>query len=293
MSEAGTAATDLAPLAIICGGGSLPYAVADAIIGRGRKVALFPIRGWADPVAVERYPHHWVSLGRFGRFRRLARAQGCHDVVLIGSLVRPSLRQIKLDWPTLRLLPRIVRAFRGGDDRLLSNIAAIFAEAGLRLVGAHDVAPEILAPRGPMGVRGPSASDRADIDCGLAVLSALAPFDIGQAAVVAQGRVLAVEAAEGTDLMLARVAELRRQGHLPVATGAGVLVKAPKRDQDRRFDLPTIGPATVEHAARAGLAGIAVIAGATLVAELSAAAAAADRTDLFLVGVSERAPGAG
>jgi DUF1009 family protein len=93
--------------------------------------------------------------------------------------------------------------------------------------------------------------------------------------------------------MLARVAELRRQGHLPVATGAGVLVKAPKRDQDRRFDLPTIGPATVEHAARAGLAGIAVIAGATLVAELSAAAAAADRTDLFLVGVSERAPGAG
>ena len=195
------------PLAIICGGGSLPLAVADAVARRGRRVVLFPIRGFGDAAAVGRYPHHWVGLGQFGRMCRLAHAEGCRDVVFIGHLIRPSLHEIRFDWQTLRLLPRVARLYRGGDDRLLSGIGRIFEEHGFRLLGAHEVAPEILVPEGLMGRRAPGEQEQADIATGLAVLAAMGPFDVGQAAVVANGHVLAIEAAEGTDAMLSRVAE--------------------------------------------------------------------------------------
>jgi DUF1009 family protein len=121
------------------------------------------------------------------------------------------------------------------------------------------------------------------------VIAALGPFDVGQAAVVADNHVLAVEAAEGTDNLLARIADLRRQGRVVTPPGVGVLVKAPKPGQDRRFDLPAIGPQTVEHVARAGLAGLAVAAGNTIVAEAADVVAAADRAKIFLLGVREEA----
>src|ERR1700736_5849210 len=241
------------PVAIICGGGSLPFAVADAVLRRGRRAVLFPIRGFADPAAVERYQHHWIALGQFGRMCRLASAERCRDVVFISNLIRPSLHEIRLDWRTIRLMPRIVRLYRGGDDRLLSGIGRIFEEHGFRLLGAHEVAPEILVPEGPMGKRAPSEGDRADIATGLAVLAAMGPFDIGQAAVIAAGHVLAVEAAEGTDAMLSRVAELRRLGRIRYPVGTGVLVKAPKPGQDRRFNFPSFGPRTTGGAFRPAL----------------------------------------
>ena len=137
----------------------------------------------------------------------------------------------------------------------------MFEENGFRLLGAHEVAPEILMPEGALGRVQPRERDRADIAFGLDYLRASGPFDIGQAVVVADKHVLAVEAAEGTDAMLARVAEMRASGRVRSAVGTGVLVKAPKRGQDARFDLPSIGPRTVESVARAGLAGIAVVAG--------------------------------
>ena len=278
------AATD-EPLAIICGGGSLPFAVADAVARRGRRVVLFPIQGFGDPAAIERYPHHWIALGQFGRMCRLATAERCRDIVFIGNLIRPSLREIRLDWQTIRLMPRIVRLYRGGDDRLLSGIGRIFEEHGFRLLGAHEVAPEILVRDGLIGKRAPSERDQADIATGLAVLDAIGPFDIGQAAVIAAGHVVAVEAAEGTDAMLSRVAELRRMGRIRHPVGVGVLVKAPKPGQDRRFDLPSIGPQTVAGVIRAGLAGVAVVAGETIMAQPDVVAAAADRGRIFVVGI--------
>jgi UDP-2,3-diacylglucosamine hydrolase len=285
--DAAAATTGEGALAIVCGGGSLPFALADAVAKRGRRAVLFALRGYADPTAVERYPHRWIALGQFGRFRRLLTTEGCREVVWLGTLVRPSVGMIRLDWTTLRLLPRIVRALRGGDDHLLSGIAAIFADHGIRLVAAHEVAPELLVPAGPLGARRPSEADQADIERGTGLLGAIGRFDVGQGVVVAQGHVLAVEGVEGTDLMLARVAELRANGRLRAPSGAGVLVKAPKAGQDRRFDLPAIGAATVEAAAKAGLAGIAVTAGATLVAEPDKLVAAADRFGLFVVGLPE------
>jgi hypothetical protein len=278
-------AQDEAPLALIAGGGSIPLAVADAVTRQGRRAVMFPVRGWADPAAVEKYPHHWIAPVQAGRFMRLARAEGCRDVVFIGAALRPPLRALRLDWTSLRLIPRILRAYRGGDDHLLSSIARGLEDHGFRIVGAHEVAPEILMPEGPLGNLRPVERDQLDIARALAVLAATGSFDMGQAAVVADNHVLAVEATEGTDAMLKRVAELRAQGRIAARAGTGVLVKAPKPQQDRRFDLPAIGPRTVEEAARAGLAGIAVVAGGSIVAEPAAIAAAADKAKVFVVGV--------
>jgi len=284
MTAPGSAAEN--PLAIICGGGALPFAVADAVMRRGRPVVLFPVRGWVDPQAVARYPHHFIELGRYGVFRRLAAAAGCRDVVMIGNVLRPALWQIRFDWATLRELPTIVRMFRGGDNHLLSIVARLLEERGFRFLGAHEVAPEILMPQGMIGKREPSTRDRTDIARGAALLAAMGPFDVGQAVVVADNYVLAVEAAEGTDRMLARIAELRAAGRVRSAVGTGVLVKAPKPNQDQRFDLPTIGPSTVAGVAGAGLAGIAVMAGTTIVAQFAELAAAADAAGIFVMGIA-------
>ncbi len=279
-------ATETGPVAIICGGGTFPLIVADAVARQGRRVVMFPLTGFADPATVERYPHHWAKVGQFGYFLKVARQEGVRDVIMIGSLVRPAIRQLALDWKTLTLMPRIARYYYGGDDHLLTGVGRIFEDHGFRLLGAHDVAPEILVPEGALGAHKPAEADSADMTRGLALLHAMGPYDIGQAVVVSNNHVLALEAAEGTDEMLARVADLRRRGRIRVQTG-GVLVKAPKPGQDRRFDLPSIGPATIAGAVAAGLSGIAVIAGGTIVADAEAVVAAADRAGLFVVGIRE------
>jgi DUF1009 family protein len=276
-------------LAIICGGGSLPTAVAEAVARRGRRPVMFGIKGWADAAVIARYAHHWIAIGQAGRFFRLARAEECRDVVFIGTVLRPPITQLRLDWQTIRAMPGLIRAYRGGDDKLISGVARIAERGGLRVVGVKDVAPEVLVPQGVLGRHRPSERDRADIARALEVIAALGPFDVGQAAVVADNNVLGVEAAEGTDNLLNRIAELRRIGRVTSAPGIGVLVKAPKPGQDRRLDLPSIGPRTVENVARAGLAGLAVTAGSTMIAEPDAVTAAADREGIFLVGVREDA----
>ena len=281
------AATHEGPLGIICGSGSIPLAVASAVERRGRRVMLFALRGLVDARAVAAYPHCWIAIGQFGRFRRLARAEGCRDLVLVGGLVRPAIRQVRLDWATLVEMPRIIRAFRGGDDHLLTGIGRILEGDGFRLLGAHEVAPDITAPSGALGRHRPDAGAAADIARGFEMLAAMSPFDVGQAVVIGKGHVLAVEAAEGTDAMLQRVAALREAGRIRLPRGVGVLVKAPKQRQDRRFDLPSIGPDTVLHAAQAGLAGIAIVAGGTILAEPQRLVEAADAKGLFVLGRAE------
>lgn len=276
------------PLLIVAGGGTLPFAVADAAMRRGRRVVLIALRGWADEAAVQRYRHYWIAVGQGGRLLRHARAEGARDVVFIGSLVRPPLRSLGIDWTTLRLLPALFRIYRGGDDHLLAGVAELFRDHGLHVVGAHEVAPEILIGPGKVGARGPSQRDLDDAARGLELLRATGPFDVGQGTVVANNQVLAIEAVDGTDNMLAHIAELRARSRIPTAAGVGVLVKAVKPGQDRRMDLPTIGPVTVKAAAEAGLAGIAVVAGSTIVAEPLEVARVADDTGLFVYGLEPR-----
>jgi UDP-2,3-diacylglucosamine hydrolase len=273
------------PVGVIAGGGTMPFAVADSLTARGIAPVVFALKGACDPVAVARFRHHWISVGQVGRATKLFRSEGCRDLIFIGTLQRPALSEIRLDWGTIRVLGKVMVSFRGGDDHLLSGIGRIFEQDGFRMVGIRDVAPDILMPEGRIARATPDPAATADIARGQEVLRALGPFDIGQAVVVIDGHVVAVEDIEGTDGLLVRVARLRAEGRIRAKAGRGVLVKAPKTGQDLRFDLPTVGPKTIEGAAKAGLAGIAIIAGNTIAAESQAMIEAADRAGLFIQGL--------
>jgi UDP-2,3-diacylglucosamine hydrolase len=281
-----TAALDLSsPVGLIAGGGVMPFALADSLSARGIEAVVFALRGACDPKGAERFRHHWISVGQLGRAEKLFRSENCRNLVFIGTLVRPALSEIRLDWRTLRGLGQIWAGFRGGDDHLLSSIGRILEQDGFRLIGIKDVAPDLLMPEGCLTRNTPDESAAADIAKGREVLRALGPFDVGQAVVVIDAHVVAVEDIEGTDALLARVARLRAEGRLRAGRARGVLVKAPKSGQDLRFDLPTFGPTTVERARAASLAGIAVVAGNTVVVEPQTIVQAADAAGLFVSGL--------
>ncbi|MEA3158482.1 MAG: UDP-2,3-diacylglucosamine hydrolase [Gammaproteobacteria bacterium] len=273
------------PIGLIAAGGVLPFAVADSLIARHISPVFFALKGVCDPVQVARFRHHWISIGQLGRLAKLLRAENCRDLVFIGALVRPALSEIRLDWKTLRAMPSVLKAFRGGDDHLLSSVGRILERDGFRMVGIKDVAPDLLMPQGCLTRAAPNPDANADIARGREVLQALSPFDIGQAAIVVDGHVLGVEDIEGTDGLLARVARLRAEGRIRAKPARGVLVKVPKSGQDLRFDLPTLGPRTIEGAAAAQLAGIAIVAGNTIVAEPQAMIETADKAGLFVTGL--------
>src|SRR5271156_3566444 len=128
-------------LAIICGGGSFPAAVADAVARRGRRPVMFGIKGWADAAVIERYAHHWIPIGQAGRFFRLAREENCREVLFIGTVLRPPISQLRLDWQTIKAMPGLVRAYRGGDDRLISGVAKIAESGGVGGGGGNAGAP--------------------------------------------------------------------------------------------------------------------------------------------------------
>lgn len=274
-----------AAVGVVAAGGALPFAVAESIASGGRRPVIFALRGICDPDQVGRFRHHWISIGQLGRLAALLRQEAVRDVMFIGAMVRPAWSDIKLDWFALRNSAHLLAAFRGGDDRLLSGVAGILERDGFRFVGIKDVAPDLLMPPGCLTATIPDAAALADIARGRDVLNAMSPFDIGQGAVVIDGHVVAVEGVEGTDGLLARLVQLRANGRIRAGAGRGVLVKMPKAGQDLRFDLPALGPKTIEGVATAGLAGIAALAGHTLVAEPQEMVAAADRARVFIVGV--------
>jgi DUF1009 family protein len=214
---------------------------------------------------------------------RTLRAEGCQRIVLVGSLRRPNLFRLKLDTGFFRHLPQLLRLFKGGDDAVLRRVARFFEGQGFDVAGVHEVAPRLLAPPGAFSAASPDATAMEDIRLGFRVARALGSLDIGQGAVVARQYVLAVEAAEGTDAMLRRCRDLNNWGF---KSRKGVLVKAPKPGQDLRLDMPVIGPRTLELAAEAGLAGIAVAAGAVLLADQQELVEKAERFGLFLYGAS-------
>jgi DUF1009 family protein len=283
---ASLAKDNASPVGLIAAGGALPFAVADQLSARGIPCVLFAIKGACDEKQVARFRHHWIPVGQLGRAVKLFRSEGCRDLAFIGTLVRPALSEVRLDFGTLRAIGKIWASFRGGDDHLLSGVGRILEAQGFRMVGIKDIAPDLLMPEGSLTGTRPDQHATADIARGREVLAALGPFDVGQAAVVIDGHVIAIEDIEGTDGLLARIARLREQGRLRAAVHRGVLVKAPKAGQDLRYDLPTVGPRTVEAAANAKLAGIAVVAGNTIVAEPQAMIAAADKAGLFITGVA-------
>ena len=271
-------------IAIVCGGGGFPAAVAEAARFAGQEILLVGLRSIANE-AITCFPHEWVRLGEIGGLLKLLKSRQISRMAFVGGLTRPELSELRLDWGAVKRLPEIARALKGGDDHTLRGIIRIFEAEGLEVVGVDAIAPALLAEGGVMVGATPDAQARADLDLALRLLDNLSAFDCGQGAVVANGRVIAIEAAEGTDAMLARVAQVRENGRFRARGRAGVLVKAPKRGQDPRIDLPAIGPATIEAAGRAGLAGVAITAGRVLVLDRAEVAARAGAADLFIWGV--------
>ncbi|MBV9247644.1 MAG: UDP-2,3-diacylglucosamine diphosphatase LpxI, partial [Acetobacteraceae bacterium] len=211
------------------------------------------------------------------------RSNGCQDLVLIGPVRRPSFFDLRPDAEGARILARIGRAAFAGDDGLLAAVIQVLGEEGFRVIGAQELLREALGPPGLLTRVAPDAQAMADVARGQQVALSLGRLDVGQGCVVQQGIVLAVEAAEGTDAMLARCGRLQRTGP------GGVLVKMVKPGQERRADLPTIGIETVHNAAAAGLRGIAYDAGGTLLADREASIAAADAAGIFLLGIRPEA----
>jgi len=277
---------EIAPkLAIVAGGGPLPLSLADAALGQGREILVVGFEGISDR-GIEAYPHVWVRLGAFRPFFDAIKGAGCTELTMIGPFPRPDLRTFRPDGMGLRLMPRIVALFAKGDDGLLSGIVEwLEKEHGLTVVGAHEIASGLLAPAGQLGRVSPDEQHLADIALAARAAELVGELDVGQGSVACNGVVVALEAAEGTDAMLQRVAGLPPNFHGTAAKRAGVLVKRAKPSQDHRVDLPTIGVRTVELAAEAGLAGIAVSAGAALISDLPAVVSAANRQGLFLLGL--------
>lgn len=273
-------------LAIVAGRGEYPLRVAEAAQAQGAEVYVAALSGAAHPSDYAAYDVGEYRLGQLGRFLDEIKRRGIGEIVMIGGLPRPSFGALAPELSTLKYLPHFARAFQGGDDHLLRGVVSFFEGQGLRVLGPADLAPDLVAPAGALGRHKPAAVARAAITTGFELLAALSPFDIGQAAVVADHRIVAVEAAEGTDAMIERVAALVEAGRLKLGKGDGVLVKAPKLGQDLRVDMPAIGPDTVTRAAAAGLAGIAIRAGGVLVGDRTRLAALADASGLFVEGVA-------
>ncbi len=245
----------------------------------GRRVFVVGLRGFAEPAVIEAFPHAVIRMGAAGEILAQLRAAGCEDLVLVGPVRRPPLMDLRPDAEGARIMARIGRAAFAGDDGLLAAVVRVLGEEGFRVLGAHEVLTEAVGPRGQMGRIAPDAAAMADVERGAAVVRALGQADVGQGCVVQQGVVLAVEAIEGTDAMLARAAGLARPGP------GGVLVKLVKPGQDRRADLPTIGPDTLRAAAAAGLRGVAFEAGGTLLTDRAACITEADAAGIFLLGI--------
>jgi UDP-2,3-diacylglucosamine hydrolase len=267
-----------ASIGILAGAGELPLRVIEAARALSRPVFVLAFEGMADPAIVAGLPHAWVRLGAAGEAMRILREAGVAELVFAGAVRRPTLASLRPDWRAAKFFARVgVKAL--GDDGLLRAVISELEEEGFRVVSVESLLGDTLAPEGALGAIEPDEAARADIAHGVAAAQALGALDIGQAVVVQQGIILGVEAIEGTDALIERCGAWRREGR------GGVLVKTAKPGQERRADLPTIGPHTVTAAAAAGLVGIAVEARSTLLLDRAAIIAAADAAGLFVVGI--------
>jgi DUF1009 family protein len=265
-------------LGIVAGGGALPRRLVECCRATGREVFVLALEGAAAPATVEGVPHAWCRLGAAATGLALLRENHVTELVLAGGVRRPSLAALRPDWRAAKLFARIgYRAL--GDDGLLSAVVKELEQEGFRVVGADQLLDRTLVREGSLGRLRPDRQAQADIERGVSVARTLGTLDVGQAVVVQQGLVLGVEAIEGTDELLRRCAALRREGP------GGVLVKVEKPGQEPRADRPTIGLRTVLLAAETGLRGVAVEAHATIMLDRDEVIRAADRAELFLVGL--------
>jgi UDP-2,3-diacylglucosamine hydrolase len=279
------------PVVILAGGGALPVILVDALARAGRDHRILAIRGFADRAMRRRADAAIDILDVSGALAWLDKWKPS-GVAFAGAVTRPTPAVFLGALSAVRNAGELKQLLARGDDHLLRSIVNLLEEHGHRVLGAHEIAPDLLVPAGQLGRIAPSEDAQLAIATGFRCLADLSPYDIGQALVVVGERVTAIEGAEGTDRMLRRVRSLSGGFLRRARPSNGILVKSAKRGQELRIDLPAVGPRTVEQAAAAGLAGIALGAGQTLVIERERMIAEADRLGLFLVAVDpERALG--
>ncbi|QDH13890.1 DUF1009 domain-containing protein [Formicincola oecophyllae] len=272
-------------IGIVAGAGPLPSELAGQLQRQGVAVFVVALEGFADERLLAPYPHCTVRLGAVGALLAALRQHHCRDVVLIGPIKRPHWRAMRPDATGALMLARLGKAIWGGDDHLLRAVVKLLEGEGFWVRGAHEFLASHVGDPGQQGRHSPDQQAMADMRQAARINRALAAEDIGQGCVVRKGQVLAVEALEGTDAMLARC-----QGLVALAGGvegerAGLLYKSAKHGQDIRVDMPALGPETIRGAAKAGLAGVGYEAGSTLLIAPDETSALADRLGLFLYGL--------
>jgi hypothetical protein len=267
-------------IAIIAGAGSIPLMAINACKAKGQDFVVIALAGIADTSSFADVPFKSIKLGRVGEAIKYCKSSGVDEVVLIGSLRRPSFKELSMDLWTARKVAKISFSIFG-DDSILSAVIREIEKEGLKVKGIQEILPELLVPAGLYTKHKPGKRAKIDINRGMEVLQELGKLDIGQSAIIQQGMVIGVEAIEGTDALIKRCKDLMRKGE------AGVLVKMKKVGQETRVDLPTIGVTTVENAHASGLQGIAFEAGATLVVDFDAVVAKANELGLFLIAISK------
>lgn len=266
-------------LAIIAGRDDLPRLIAEDRAARDMPYLVISFGDTAGWMAA--HPHKACRFEKVGQFFALLRGEGVQDVVFAGAMDRPRLKIWQADWKAAMVAGRVLTLLRKGDDGLLRGLAQIFEEEGFRILGAEDCLPALIhAEAGALGRHGLDEQGWADARRAARILAALGPLDVAQSVAVSCGICLGIEAIEGTDALLARIAALPEGKRGP--TPAGVLVKLPKPGQDRRVDLPTIGPKTVTAAAEAGLTGILFEASGTHLIDRARTVAKADAAGLAL-----------
>jgi len=288
-TETASAGLDLPPgsrVGIIAGGGSLPVEVAAGSAERGYPPFVILMEGEVNRMAdLSRYEHESLALESIGSLIPLLRRHRITHLVLAGEIKRrPRLLALRPSLSLLAVIPLVVMALARGDDGLLKVVARGLEARGIKVVGAHEIVPNLVAAKGVLTKAAPRKSDWPDIEAGLAAAKAIGALDIGQAAIAVGGRTIALEGIEGTAGLLDRAKLLRGHGRIAGKT-RGVLVKCAKPGQELRADLPSIGPQTIEAVHAAGLAGIAVEAGRSLVLEGSETIARANALGLFVIGL--------
>jgi DUF1009 family protein len=270
-------------LGLIAGAGALPAILAAHCRAVGRPLFVLRLKGYAgaDLHAEEGVD---VGLAELGKGLAALERSGCGAVCLAGNVDRPDLTMLKPDLRGLKALPGAIAAARRGDDGLLSFLVAEFEKEGFVVEGAHEVMRSLTLPEGPLGRHAPGEGHLADVRRALEAARAIGRLDIGQAAVACDGLVLALEAQEGTDAMLRRIADLPLTLRGVPGRPRGVLAKAAKPGQELRVDLPTIGPETIRRAAEVGLAGVVGEAGRVLVLDREETTRRADEAGLFVTG---------
>jgi len=271
-------------IGVIAGSGAFPLEIAASVQRSGNSVFIVGLRGFAER-GVRSFSHVYADMLDPHRILDALRQRGISKLVLAGGVARPGPMALFSIYTFFRNRDELRRIVSGGDDRILRGVIRLFNEEGFEVLGVDQVAPDLLAPLGRLGQVKFIDENKADIELALQCLTTMGRFDFGQGVVVGGGRILAIEGPEGTDAMLRRVRDLQKNRRVSLERPSAILVKASKPDQDRRVDLPAIGPKTVQSAAKAGLIGIAVAAHDVILVEKERLIKDADRKGIFIAGV--------